>query len=277
MKVAILGVGLIGGSIGLAARKRGLARRVVGWDPDPQSCLHALTIGAIDDTARDVAGAVQNADVVFVATPVGALAGTIRAALAAAGPDTIVTDAGSTKRALAREIDDPRFVGGHPLAGSELAGVLHARADLFDGAVWYLTFQAVRHPELERLIEAFGALPVKIEPEHHDRLMASVSQLPHVLANLLVAQAAAALEGDRPEGFAVGPSFRDATRVAGSNGAIWIDIYMSNRDALIAAIDELSGRLAQVRETLRKGDADTLTAWNERAREQRDALARAGP
>ena len=271
MKVAVLGVGLIGGSIGLAARTRGQAH-VSGWDPDPDTHARARRAGAIDTAASGVPDAVREADVVFVATPVGALASTIRTALDAAGPDAIVTDVGSTKRVLAREIADPRFVGGHPLAGSELAGVENAKPDLFEGAVWYVTPEIAGHPELERLIASFGALAVPIEPEHHDRLMASVSQLPHVLANLLVAQALDGLEEDPLEGFAVGPSFRDATRVAGAGSAIWTDIYMSNRDVLGTAIDELSERLAQVRELLRAGDARALSAWNDRAREEREAL-----
>jgi prephenate dehydrogenase len=274
VRIAVLGVGLIGGSIGLAARSRAQAH-VTGWDPDAGACERALALGAIDRAERDLATAVADAEIVFVAAPVGVLAGTIRAVLDSAGPGTVVTDVGSTKQALAAAVADERFVGGHPLAGSELAGVEHADGELFQGAVWYLVGPIARHPELERLIRAFGALPLPIEPERHDRLMASVSQLPHVLANLLVAQAAAALDDAPPEGFAAGPSFRDATRVAGSNSAIWTDIYMSNRDALLVAIDELSGRLAEVRAALRGGDAEALTAWNERARDAREALARA--
>jgi prephenate dehydrogenase len=209
----------------------------------------------------------------------------VRATLSACGPDCVVSDVGSTKRQIAREVLDTRFVGGHPLAGAETAGVQSAREDLFDGAVWYLTPTAADvAPALSRLdglVEQLGAKPVVLDPDGHDRLMASVSHLPHVLANLLIAQAFASLAGGvaasttsasliAPLG--TGPSFRDATRVAGSNSAIWTDIYMSNRDELIAAIDELAGRLAQVRDALENGDADALTAWNERARADRGAL-----
>jgi prephenate dehydrogenase len=225
---------------------------------------------------------------------VGTLVETIHAALDGAGTQTLVTDVGSTKRLVAEAISDPRFIGGHPLAGSEASGVAHAREDLFDGAVWYLTIGSgsqspVSDPSgydrLAALIRAFGAQPAPIDPDLHDRLMATVSHLPHVLANLLVAQALASL-GDRapavggvtssPSPLGMGPSFRDATRVAGSNSAIWTDIYMSNRAALIAAIDELTGRLAQVRAALGDGDADALTAWNERARAERAALLGSG-
>jgi prephenate dehydrogenase len=299
LKVAVLGVGLIGGSIGLAARARAGAH-VRGWDPDPDACARALELGAIDVSAPDLAGAVEGADVVFVAAPVGALVATVRDALDSAGAQTIVTDVGSTKRFVAEAISDPRFVGGHPLAGAEAAGVEHAREDLFEGAAWYLIPAGVAAPagsvpqaeasaprahsgaapdvsyeQLHRLIASFGAEPVAIGADAHDRLMATVSHLPHVLANLLVAQALASLgEDGRPNDrrLGTGPSFRDATRVAGSNSAIWTDIYMSNRDALMAAIDELTARLAQVRAALADGDAQALRDWNERARTDHEGL-----
>jgi prephenate dehydrogenase len=274
LNVAVLGVGLIGGSIGLAARTRAGAR-VSGWDPDPGVRARALQRGAVDMAAEDIAGAVAGAEVVFVAAPVGALVQTACAALTHAGAECVVTDVGSTKRVVAEAIADRRFVGGHPLAGSQESGVEHARADLFEGAVWYLAASPGAHPALERLIGAFGAQAVPIDPERHDRLMATVSHLPHVLANLLIAQAGACI-GEDASPLATGPSFRDATRVAGSNSAIWTDIYMSNRDALIAAIDELTGRLAQVRAVLETGDAQALRDWNERARVQRETLLGAG-
>jgi prephenate dehydrogenase len=282
MRVAVLGVGLIGGSIGLAARERAGAK-VCGYDPDPRVRARAFELGAIDAQAADIAGAVRGADVVFVAAPVGALGATVSAALAAAGPDAVVTDVGSTKRVVAEAgVADARFVGGHPLAGAETAGVEHARADLFDGATWYLTpargsTAGVLYERLHRLLTSFGAQPAAIDADTHDRLMASVSHLPHVLANLLVAQAASVLGREQDRRLpAVGPSFRDATRVAGANTAIWTDIYLSNRDALIAGIDELTQRLGDVRAALQADDAAAVSAWNERARGDREALLGAG-
>jgi prephenate dehydrogenase len=192
LHVAVLGIGLIGGSIGLAARARALAR-VTGWDPDPTVRARALELHAVDACEPDITGAVTGADIVFVAAPVGALVQSARTALASAGPRAIVTDVGSTKRAIAEAISDPRFIAGHPLAGAQVSGVEHARADLFDGAVWYLAEAGAPAPVLEQLIRSFGAEPVTIDPELHDRLMATVSHLPHVLANLLVAQAVASL------------------------------------------------------------------------------------
>jgi prephenate dehydrogenase len=281
LKVAILGVGLIGGSIGLAARRRAGAQ-VSGYDPDERVRERALELGAIDAQADDVAGAVAQADVVFVAAPVGALRETAGLALQAAPEDCVVTDVGSTKRLLSGLAEtDRRFVGGHPLAGAETAGVEHAREDLFDGATWYLTpaegTAGVLYERLHRLLAGFGARPAAVDADTHDRLMACVSHLPHVLANLLASQAAGLLAGETaPRLPAVGPSFRDATRVAGANSAIWTDIYMANRDALVAGIDELAARLAEVRSVLERGDAEAVTAWNDRARGDREGLLGAG-
>jgi prephenate dehydrogenase len=301
VKVAILGLGLIGGSIGLAARARADAE-VSGYDPDEGVRARALALGAIDSAAEDVPAAVAGADVVFVAAPVGALAQAVRLALAGAGPDCVVSDVGSTKRLLVDVGADRRFIGGHPLAGAETAGVEHAREDLFDGATWYLMPAAgstvgVLYERLYTLLRCFGAQPSAIDADTHDRLMAYVSHLPHVLANLLVSQTASLpvlrnggladdgserLPAVRPERGvpgrvpAVGPSFRDATRVAGANSAIWTDIYMSNRDALIDALDELARRLQEVRSALAQGDAAAVRSWNERARADREQLLDAG-
>jgi prephenate dehydrogenase len=313
MRLAVLGVGLIGGSIGLAVRAR-TGARVVGYDPDAAALSSAVEAGAIDEPAFAIADAVREANVVFVATPVGASVETARLALEAAGAECVVSDVGSTKRQITAAIADPRFVGGHPLAGAERGGVVNARGDLFYGATWYLTSSAgvalpgssaraalsgalgSSAPEatgapiarggpwaIERLrvlIERIGASPVAIDPEVHDRLMASVSHLPHVLANVLVAQALRAVEsGEATVGdgtLGPGPSFRDATRVAGANTAIWTDIYMANGDLLAEALDRAIEELERVRRALREGDAKALAAWNERARTDREQLQRAG-
>jgi prephenate dehydrogenase len=195
----------------------------------------------------------------------------------------VVTDVGSTKRSIVAGRTDPRYVGGHPLAGSETAGVEHAREDLFEGATWYLTptssgaaTSGVLYERLHRTVVGFGAQPTAIDPDTHDRLMASVSHLPHVLANVLVAQAATALREEEEAMPATGPSFRDATRVAGANGAIWTDIYLSNREALIAGIDETIRRLDTVRGALAEGDAQRVWSWYDEARAHREALLETG-
>jgi prephenate dehydrogenase len=301
--VAVLGVGLIGGSIGLAARRR-TGAQVIGYDPQAEVLSRAVELGAINEPTFEAADAVRDADVVFVAAPVGASAEVASLALEAAGTECVVSDVGSTKRAIVGAISDPRFVGGHPLAGAETAGVENAREDLFDGATWYLTppagaaWSAVGAAapaavpslvsesapwaveRLRGLIERIGARPVAIDPDAHDRLMASVSHLPHVLANVLVAQALRAVESTAAAvedgALGAGPSFRDATRVAGANTAIWTDIYMSNGDLLVDALERTIEQLTRVRDVLGARDAGALAAWNEQVRAEREKLRRAG-
>jgi prephenate dehydrogenase len=270
--VAVVGVGLIGGSVGLAARAR-LGASVRGVDP---RAGEALRRGAVDSVHDDLDAALDGADAAFVAVPVNRLAETVAAVLERAPRRCVVTDVGSTKRAVVAAATDERFVGGHPLAGSEASGVEHAREDLFDGATWYLTptpaTQGVLLERLHRLLAGLGAHPIAIDAEVHDRAMAAVSQLPHVFANVLVGQATDALGAERPP--ATGPSFRDATRVAGANPALWGAIYGANRDALAVALDGAIAELEAVRERLR-GGAD-LTAWQEDAAARRRTLLEAG-
>jgi prephenate dehydrogenase len=275
MRIAVIGVGLIGGSVALAARER-TGATVTGADASADALTCALQRGAIDRAAASLADAVTDAEAVFVAAPVGALPDLVGAALAAAPADCVVTDVGSTKRAVVAAHTDPRFVGGHPLAGAENAGVEHARADLFDGATWYLTpgpgTSGVLYERLHRLLHALGAQPAAIDAHTHDRILAAVSHLPHVLANVLVSQAAGTLSAGGERLPATGPSFRDATRVAGAPSAIWTDIYLSNRDALTAELDAAIAQLSSVRTALAEGDADAITAWNDGAAQDRRRL-----
>ena len=275
MRIAVLGVGLIGGSVALAARER-LSAEVTGWDASADALAQATRVGAVDGTAGSVAEAVAAADVVFVAVPVGVLPEIVAAALDAAGPDCVITDVGSTKRAVVAGCADPRFVGGHPLAGAETAGVANARADLFDEATWYLTpgeaTSGMLYERLHRLLHGIGARPTAIDADTHDRLLAAVSHLPHVLANVLVTAAAGALSDGDTRLPATGPSFRDATRVAGAPSAIWTDIYLSNRDTLVGEIDSVIARLASVRAALAAADAEAITLWNEAAADARRRL-----
>jgi prephenate dehydrogenase len=278
LRVSVVGVGLIGGSIALAARERAGAH-VTGFDPGDGVLAAALARGALDAGAGSVAEAVAEADAVFVAAPVAALPEAVRAVLAAAPDSAVVTDVGSTKRSVTAAVDDPRFIGGHPLAGAETAGVEHARADLFAGATWYLTpaarTEGVLYERLHRLLSDLGARPQALDPDTHDRLMAAVSHLPHVLANVLVAQAARALDAEGERLPHTGPSFRDATRVAGAPTAIWRDIYLSNADALGDLLDDTIERLTRVREALRSRDGDAVATWNEAARDDRRRLLEA--
>jgi prephenate dehydrogenase len=276
MQIAVLGVGLIGGSIGLAAREYVEDVEVVGFGRNPDRLRRALELGAIDRPADSVAGAVEGADLCFACAPVGALPALVGEALAGAGPDCLVTDVGSTKRDLVASVDDPRFVGGHPIAGAETAGVEHARADLFQGAVWYLTplptSEGLLYERLHRFVVDIGARPVAVDPVTHDRLVAVFSHLPHVLANVLASQAAARLSGHGEALRQVGPSFRDMTRVAGANTGMWADIYRANQAAIVEEIREFRRELEAVEERLTGGD---VAGWNDRAREDRRALLEA--
>jgi prephenate dehydrogenase len=279
MRIAVLGVGLIGGSIGLAARRR-LDAEVTGYDPDASILERARELGALDEAADSVAAAVSGADLVFCAAPVRALSELVAEALRESGADTAVTDVGSTKRellaGLAGQAGTERFIGGHPLAGAETAGVENARADLFEGARWYLTptreVSGTHYDRLQRAVAELGARPQAIEPEAHDQVMAVVSHLPHVLANVLVQEAAASLGEESTRLPEVGPSFRDTTRVAGANPAIWSDIFATNREAVAREVDAVAERLGEAAELLRSGDPDAVGAWHESAGQDRRAL-----
>jgi prephenate dehydrogenase len=277
VRIAVLGVGLIGGSIGLAAKERVEGAEVVGFGRDRERLELARERGAIDRAAESIGDAVDGAQLCFACAPVGALPELVRGALEASGEDTLVTDVGSTKQDLVGRMSDPRFVGGHPIAGAETAGVEHARADLFQDAVWYLTPHeqsgGLLYERLHRFVVDLGARPVAVDAETHDRLVAVFSHLPHVLANVLASQAAARLSEHGEALRQVGPSFRDMTRVAGANTAIWSDIYRSNRTAIAEEIRGFRRELDEVERLLEAGEVE---GWNDRARDDRRALLEAG-
>ena len=274
LRLALLGLGLVGGSVGLAARAR-LGAHVVGWDPDPAARAEAVERGAVDEVVADAGELASHGefDVALVAAPVHALGATI--ALAAEHcPGAVVTDVGSIKNALAAGGHGGRYIGGHPLAGAEVAGIAHARADLFDGATWYLTPRAdsegVLLERLHRFVAGLGAVPAVIDHAEHDRLMAVFSHVPHVVANVLVTQALSALGGEVTP--VVGPSFRDATRVAGANPALWGGIYEANREAIVVGIDSVIEGLSAARELAAGADRDQLAAWQTAAAADRTRL-----
>jgi prephenate dehydrogenase len=280
MRIAVLGVGLIGGSIGLAARRR-LEAEVVGCGRNPERVQRAVELGAIDRAASSVAEACEGADLVFCAGPVMALPQQAREALVASGTETVVSDVGSTKGELVAELgDDERFIGGHPLAGAETAGVENAREDLFEGARWFLTptegSSGLLYDRLQRAIAGLGARPQAIDARTHDRVMATISHLPHVVANALVAEAAEELTRDSERLPEVGPSFRDATRVAGSNPGIWTDIFASNREAVADSVESVARRLEEAAALIRGGDREGVSAWHVAAAESKRRLAESG-
>jgi prephenate dehydrogenase len=207
----------------------------------------------------------------------------VTAVLRASGPGTTVTDVGSTKGAVcAAAVSEPRFIGGHPVCGSEARGPAHANGELFAGATWFLTPVAATEPERYRLLHGFvaslGARPVAVEPTAHDRLVALTSHLPHALANLLLNQAGGrSIDGHEPLD-AAGGSLRDMTRVAGANPRIWVDIFLENADALAEALGEHRRQVERLEAALAAGDAGWLARWiAEAAGNRRRLLADAYP
>jgi prephenate dehydrogenase len=279
-RLALVGTGLIGASVGLAAKRGGV--HVRGWDPDLRALEAAVAREAVDEAAGSVAELVDGAELVVVAAPIAQLPGQVAAVLAEAGEAT-VTDVGSTKASVvAAAAGSPRFVGGHPIAGSESRGPEHARADLFEGATWFLTPTAQTDAERHRLVHTFaadlGARPVAIDAGAHDRLVALTSHAPHVLANVVANQlGAATVEGHDPL-LNAGGALRDMTRIAGANPRIWVDILLDNADAVQAALAEHRRRIEQVEGALAAGDAGYLARWiGEAAGNRRRMLDRAYP
>lgn len=277
--VAVVGVGLIGGSIGLALRRHDQEADVRGFDPAQGVLDQAVSIGAVTTACESAADAVKGAEICFVACPVSSLPVVVQDVLEASSSDCVVTDVGSTKNELLASLSadqQQRFIGGHPLAGGEGAGVSHARAELFDNAVWYLTptqaTSGMLYERLHRAVVNLGARPEAIDAEGHDRLMATVSHLPHVLANVLVAQALKILDDEEERLPAVGPSFRDMTRVAGSNPQIWTDIFFSNREAVASEVEKHAAKLQEVVGLLRSDDRATIDKWVKDAEAEQQKL-----
>jgi prephenate dehydrogenase len=262
-RLAIVGTGLIGASVGLAARAAGVDE-VRGWDVDPDALSVAAGREAVEPAAS-LEEAVADAELAVVAAPVTQLPLEVANVLAASGNGTTVTDVGSTKGAVARAVSDARFIGGHPVCGSHTHGAAHANGELFRGATWFLTPVTATDPDRYRLLHGFvsslGAVPVAVDPEAHDRLVALTSHLPHALANLLLNQAGASrIDGHEPLA-AAGGSLRDMTRVAGANPRIWVDIFLDNADALGTALAEHRRRVEQVERALAERDAGFLARW----------------
>ena len=277
--VALIGVGLIGGSLGLALRADAGVAEVRGFDPAEGALAAALGHGAITHAAPDIASAVAGADVVVVCAPVGDIPGVVSEVLATTDDATVVTDVGSAKGEVLQALtaaERERFCGGHPVAGGELSGVASARADLFAGATWFLTPTAETRPELLQrvhgMVASVGAVPVAVDPDVHDQLMALVSHLPHVMASALMRQAAATARQGREALRSAGPSFRDLTRVAGSNPTLWADILLSNRGAVLDETRRLRTEFADVEAALERGDRAWLEDFFSTAADGRDRL-----
>jgi prephenate dehydrogenase len=272
-RAAIVGCGLIGGSVGLALRERGW--HVTGADAAPDRAARALELGAIDAVGSD-----PGAEITFIATPVRQVAEAAHAALAA-GPG-LVTDVGSVKAAVVTEVHDPRFVGGHPMAGSEQEGVDGSRGDLFEGAVWVLTPGPTTDDEayatVHAVVSSLGADVVSLDPEQHDRTVAVVSHVPHLTAATLMRLADERAEEHGTFLRLAAGGFRDMTRIAGGSPAIWPDICGDNRDAILDVLDVLIADLRQMRTVVEADDRDGLLDRLHQAQKARVSLpVRGGP
>ena len=280
--IAIIGVGLMGGSLGLAARERLGVGRVIGYSRTERTLQQALELGAITDQAGGVEEAVATADIVFVATPVRSILTVVREALAASRSGCIVTDMGSTKSSLMAALtpaEEKRFIGGHPVCGSEAAGVRNAREELFDNATWFLTsgrgVDPYNYERLHGLIAGIGAIPTAIDPDAHDRIMALVSHLPHVLANSAMNQVGGVNLDGREALLSAGPSFRDLTRVAGSNPRVWTDIFLENSRWLVEALKEHRESVERIITAIEAGDEAAITTMITEAAANRNRMLEA--
>jgi prephenate dehydrogenase len=262
--VALVGTGLIGGSIGLALRRAGVTVR--GFDRDAPHASAALDAGAVDQLAPDLATAVAEADLTVVAVPVGFVADVVVEALDAGA--RLVTDVGSVKAPVVAAVESARpdaaarYVGGHPMAGSEQEGLAGASADLFVGATWVLTPTPRTDPgvfaEVRSWVSAFGAEAIAVAPELHDALVAVVSHVPQLAASTLMNVANRGNDEHAVLLRLAAGGFRDMTRIASSHPAIWPDICLANRDAIVDALDTYLDELTRVRSIVVDGDRDAL-------------------
>ena len=280
-RVAVLGVGLIGGSFAAALRRAGAAATLAGFDRDGQALERAISLGVIDAAAGSVTEAVRGADLVVIAVPVRAMGPVLHDVALAMDANAVVTDVGSTKTDVVRtaraELRErfARFVPGHPIAGRETSGVDAASADLFKGARVVVTPEQETAPDALESVraawEAAGGRVTRLSAEDHDRVFAAVSHLPHLLSFALVSEIAERANGADLLGFAAG-GFRDFTRIAASSPEMWRDIALQNRVALLEEIDRYSARLAVFRELVDRGDGPGLQRLMAEARASRQAL-----
>ncbi|NLY03009.1 MAG: prephenate dehydrogenase/arogenate dehydrogenase family protein [Rhodopirellula sp.] len=273
--VAIVGVGLIGGSIGLALRERGLAKTVIGIGRRQSSLRAARRVGAVTNTTIDLAKGVADAELIVIATPVARIVEHALQSAQTCPEGALITDAGSTKEAIVEQLDgrlprNCRYLGSHPLAGSEKAGASHATADLFEGRVAILTPTVNTHAEdfdqLEQFWSDLGSVVIQMGPADHDRAMAVTSHLPHAVASVLASML--------PESLfrLTGAGFHDTTRVACGDAELWKQIFAANRANLLACLDQFSHRLHALRSSLEQNDAAAVEDILRLAKKNRDAL-----
>lgn len=272
-RITIVGVGLIGGSVGLAAKARNAARIVVGTGRDAANLAKAERLGAIDSGTTNLAESVRDSDLIVVCTPVDRIASTILAAAPHCKAGAIFTDGGSTKLNIVNEVGDRlplslHFVPAHPLAGSEKNGVENARADLFEKRLTILTplKNDVAAERVAAFWKALGSRVHVMPPDEHDRALAKTSHLPHAVA-------AAVASITPPEWLPLSAGgFRDVTRIAGGDPELWTAIFLANREAVLSALSRFTSRMDEFRRLVDTGDSAGLHAWLAEAKQVRDAL-----
>jgi prephenate dehydrogenase len=272
--IAIVGLGLIGGSVGLAARKRELAKKVIGIGRSSEKLAEAMRLGAIDQFSLD-SSAIAECDLVVVCTPVGRIAQDVRCGSRAAKPGTLFIDAGSTKGLLCREfdeepLDDCDFVGCHPLAGSQKSGVAAARDDLFENRLTIITPLALTNRKAVEGAKAFwsalGSRVVEMDPLEHDQILAMTSHLPHLLAS---AMAMTTPQDWLP--YSAG-GWRDHTRIAAGEPENWTQIFLANREMLLHSLSLVERNVSEFRAAIEAQDGAALLQLLRKGKEHRDAL-----
>lgn len=284
--VSILGVGLIGGSIGLALKQRGLTAKVIGCARTERTLHAALDVGAIDEGTHDPCEAAATADLVIIGTPVGDIVPTFERILPHLKDGALVTDVGSTKTDITRQAEALLqksgravfFVGGHPMAGSEKTGPSAASADLFSHATWAIT-PTDRSDDgavsiLRQLTEKLGAHPLILDPQLHDAIVAYTSHLPHLVSSALVNAVAAGCGDQGAAPLLAASGFRDMTRLAESSTDVWRDICATNRRNIVEALTGMQHQLHLLQTALQNEDEADLVRWLHLAAEKRPELAR---
>ncbi len=272
-RVAIVGVGLLGGSLGLALRSRGLAHEVVGWGRNPEALRQALRVQAVDRIDLDLSGACFEADLVVVCTPVESIVDNVHKCCKQMSSDGLITDVGSTKRIICEQLSvsaNNNFCGSHPLAGSDKSGVAFATADLFDGRLTVVTPSESTPAELvqrtETLWQSLGSRTLRMSPGEHDRGVAQTSHLPHIVAAALAAGTPEALLPLAATGWC------DTTRVAAGGVELWRQILGENRQPVLKALETFAASLNPWLEALRQGDSRQLEQLLEAGKKKRDSV-----
>jgi prephenate dehydrogenase len=272
-RVVIVGVGLLGGSLGLALKARGLAQEVVGWGRRIETLRPALDLKAVDRIETDLPNACQQADLVVVCTPVECIVPSVLQCLSSLAEDGLVTDVGSTKRAICDQLNSSatrHFCGSHPLAGSDKSGVAYATARLFEDRLTIITPTADTPPPLlartERLWQAVGSRTLTMSPADHDQAVAHISHLPHIVAAALAAGTPQALLPLAASGWC------DTTRVAGGGVELWRQILQENRGPILHALEGFAASLEPWIDALRRNDSQQLEQLLEAGKQKRDSV-----